>query len=368
MVGRTFLFNDKTSRAADEADRWLGMLAEDAKMLAGASGERAFWRAAERLETVRHERLRKGRGKYRKEIDELIGAFDKQTEKLLAHKAGNIYPTVRAQLVRRMRAARRAVQARENVGQGVQTVLLMRGYPTMVREVASVTARYLDPSRTDLIDRIDALVTVLGAWERKAEVWSVSADEALLRLLSSEAMMTIESYRYLLAEMAVEEQQGTLLAIMPSGFLVWADSVCAFAQRALRRIARGKDTAEANDIDEEVEVAETRACERLPITIVAEQEAVEAKSNEAKPREEKSNEVQEDVQEAVTVSGEAATSQAEITPTVADVAVTDEAVTAVVPVERIYAKASDYKKIVAKMIHQGERQGVKKPRPLGKHQ
>lgn len=358
MVGRTFLFRDGSKKTADETDRWLTMLAEDAKLVSCAMGERSFARVAERLETVRYERLRKGRGKYREAVIELVSAVGKQTEKLLGRQGSCLYPTIRSQMIRRARVAQRVVRSGgAECEQCAEKIRLLPSYLTSVRETAEVAERYLDPSCGMNCTRLTRIVDRLEGWEKAARIQGAGdCSDKALTMMAQEVRQTIGEYRHLLAEMDKAASEGTLLAVFPQGFLIWADSVCAFSERALLRIVRGKEVFDAEDESEEMVV---RTCACLPMTILAEETGVSDSVEEV---------VQTDVQPVECDKNESELS-AEESVSAETLVASDEADKAEDngSIERIYAKASDYKAVVAKVIRKKEQHGVIKPRTLGRH-
>lgn len=353
MVGRTFLFRDEMKKTADEADRWLGMLAQDVKMLSSVLGDRSFMRASQRLETVRYERLRKGRGKYREVLAKMTEDLIEQESKLFRQKENRLYPTVRAQLKRRVKAAHRVMKC-GGAGEvcDASPLRLMRGYLISVREAAAVTVHYLDPSQAERIAEVEDVIVRLERWEKAIHIQEeVAYGDDTVRSLAQEMLSVIDTYRTILAELDGSQKSGTLLAIFPTGFLVWADSVCAFSQRAVKRIVRGKETA-STQADEDT-VMRVSAC--LPMTILAEEAEPEQEvGEETVPQ---ASAALEQAEESKTASEERADSPSEVK---------EEKSTA--QVERIYAKASDYKAPIAPKCRKNEPQAIPKMRPLGKHQ
>lgn len=362
MVGRTFLFRDGSKKTADETDRWLTMLAEDAKLVSCAMGERSFARVAERLETVRYERLRKGSGKYREAVIELVSAVGKQTAKLLGRQDSRLYPTIRSQMIRRARVAQRVVRSDGAAcEQCAEKIRILQSYLTSVRETAEVAERYLDPSCAAKSVRLEEVIAQLESWEKRARIQGDGdcTDKGLFAL-TEDARQTIGEYRHLLAEMDKAASEGTLLAVFPQGFLLWADSVCAFAERALLRIIRGKEVFGSEEESDEMIV---RTCGCLPMTILAEETGAsdsveEVVQTDVQPIENDEVEQAEQIEETVSED-----TKTEEKGNVDESNIADSSGS----IERIYAKASDYKAVVAKVIRKKERQGVIKPRTLGRH-
>lgn len=364
MVGRTFLFRDEMKKTSDEADHWLKILAQDAKMIALVTGQHSFLRTADRLETVRCERSRKGRGKYDKTLPEMVATFGEQEEELLAKCAHAIYPTIRVQLLRRAKEAKCVMRHRKTErAVGSRAVRMMQGYLASVRQIASVTRQYLDPSVAERIASVDEIVNALEDWEKAAYVQGeLACDEQTVRSLAQDAQQKIDAYRSLLVQFGEAEEKGLLASVVPSGFLVWADSVCLFAQRALSRILRKKDMIDTQEIDED----EMRAENLLPMTILAEEieETCAAPQEVAKitPAEAKETDLIIVDDPSMEIDGEAVEEASNETKDDPIVVSEDEGSA----IERIYAKASDYKGIVAKAIQKKASSAL--PRRLGNHQ
>lgn len=175
----------------------------------------------------------------------------------------------------------------------------------------------------------------------------------------------IVAYRTILAELDEQEKKGVLLAVFPSGFLLWADSVCDWSKRALTRLVRTKlarrqeeqtraslpmmlladnpaETADAEVestavIAEVIETDEQAPIEETPIMLDVPAEMVDGLDEGAF-----GDEVEQDTESA------------------------DDTDKVQLPAERICAKASDYKQIVAKVIEKTKWQKTLSPRPLGK--
>ncbi len=294
-------------------------------------------------------------------------AFIEEENRVLSVAGGVIYPMLAAQLRKQARWAYRIVVDREVEPSDYGDVLArMQECMTWVRDGVAVSKHYLDPSQTRLIGRLAELVDEMDSWGQVARVQcEQGGSKRVVRSLYREAGRMIVAYRTILAELDEQEKKGVLLAVFPSGFLLWADSVCDWSKRALTRLVRTK--VDSNQVEQ------TRAS--LPMMLLADNPAEKvdaeaestaeiaevAETDEQTPIEELQNVLDISAEVADAVDEEASGDEAE-----QETESADDTKKIQLPTERICAKASDYKQIVAKVIEKTKRQNALSPRPLGK--
>lgn len=412
MMGHTFLFRDSQRGRADSAGHWLALLASDAAMLADcANGARSFARMAEQLETLMTERARKGRGKYRETAREAVGALLAREESLASAKlSAPLYPTFAAHLKKKARYGLRLLQAEQDkeMVSGASAMKEAVFCLTLVRETAELCMRYLDPSEQSACRQADEHLAVLEDVCARAQVYGELGDAGGCEGFCGEADEAVGAYRSFLAALDRRAKEGRLLAVMPPAFLVWADGTCAYAHRCLKRLARGKAVPDiADGLDDDVteahrapldlpaddadDIAEEECC--VPLALPADGEggiteeahrpsldlpadgaadtctevmrADEAES--CAEIEERTDFMMPLVILADSDAGgagmreEAVASALEV---MSDEGAGEETVQA--GIERIYAKASDYKNIAAKAVQKKREHTAGKPRPLGR--
>lgn len=302
--------------------------------------------------------------------------FMEEENRVLSSAGGVIYPMLAAQLRKQARWAYRNVVDREAEPSDYDEVLAkMQDCMMWVRDGVAVSKHYLDPSQTRLIGRLAELVDEMDSWGQVARVHrEQGGSKRVVRSLYREAGRMMSAYRTILAELDEQEKKGVLLAVFPDGFLLWADSVCDWSKRILTRLVRVKlDSRQDEQTRASLPMmllsdspAETADAAVESTAVIA--EAIETDEQPSIELEEQAPlaetpimldspaEVAEAVDEGL--FGDAAEKKSESA---------DDTAEEVQPsAERIYAKASDYKQIVAKVIEKTKRQNALSPRPLGK--
>ena len=358
-MGHMFLFRGSPKGRADSVDYWLAMLSADAAMLSHSmGGARSFARLAERIESLAVERRRKGRAKYRQAAEELIGEL-LESETMLGKprkSTAPVYPSLALHLQKKARYALRLVRGTADapVVSGASAMKEAAFYLSLVRQTAELCPQYLDPSERTLMAQAREAEECLSDCCHRAAIYGAIGEgaEAGYELFLTEADEAVTSYRRFLAELDARAEEGRLFSVFPPTFLAWADGTCALAHRYLKRIARGKTVLDmADESEEEVIVEAPRAQSLLPIAVLAESDGAEEEPIEVQIDEEELGE-----ERAGDAVGEAAQEPV-------DDAQKEDAPPAV---ERIYAKASDYKNVVEKVMQKQKESRIVKPRPLGK--
>lgn len=357
-VRHTFLFRRASRSRTDVVADYLARVGQDARLLAGLDCTRGLADTIERLERSGAKRSS------REEIASLLRAFIEEENRVLSAAGGVIYPMLAAQLRHQARWAYRAVVDRAAEPSDYGEVLAgMQECMTWVRDGVAVSKHYLDPSQTKIIKRLAELVDEMDSWGQVARVQGMQGgSKRVVRSLYREAGQMIVAYRTILAELDEQEKKDVLLAVFPSGFLLWADSVCDWSKRALTRLARVK----VDSRDEQ-----TRAS--LPMMLLADNPAKEADTEVASAVIASSTERDEPIPiEKTPIVLDIPVKVADAVEEGASIEEVEEGAesaddTEIVPLstERICAKASDYKQIVAKAIEKTQRQNALSPRPLG---
>lgn len=366
----TFLFGRASHSHVGTVADYLARISQDAILLAGIDCTRGLADTIERLERL--ERRRDNR----EEIASLMRTFMEEENRVLSSAGGVIYPMLAAQLRKQARWAYRNVVDREAEPSDYDEVLAkMQDCMMWVRDGVAVSKHYLDPSQTRLIGRLAELVDEMDSWGQVARVHrEQGGSKRVVRSLYREAGRMMSAYRTILAELDEQEKKGVLLAVFPDGFLLWADSVCDWSKRILTRLVRVKlDSRQDEQTRASLPMmllsdspAETADAAVESTAVIA--EAIETDEQPSIELEEQAPlaetpimldspaEVAEAVDEGL--FGDAAEKKSESA---------DDTAEEVQPsAERIYAKASDYKQIVAKVIEKTKRQNALSPRPLGK--
>ena len=166
--------------------------------------------------------------------------------------------------------------------------------------------------------------------------------------------------------MNARAEERRLLSVFPPSFLVWADGTCALVHRLLKRLAGGKSTLGVADEEEVTPDEALRSSLLIPMAILAEHsdDAVCAPAKEAVAEADEVSEERSDEAQTETVAETA------VEETIAEGASPTQEMpvdTKAPPApERIYAKASDYKNVIAKAVQKSREITAPIPRPLGK--
>ena len=397
-MGHTFLFRGEPNGRADSLAWWLSVLSADAMLLSEtAGGDRTLVKLAGAFESLQTERRRKGREKYQDRIAEMIEKLSAHIEAMTVRRGyARIYPSLARHLTKKSQYALRSAKCSEApLVCGASAVKEVSLGLSLVCDIAQLCPQYLDPSEHMMMRRARELKEVLEDKCARAICYEAESDGYLPFL--AEADEAVAMYRRFLSELNVKMTEKRLLSVFPPSFLVWADGTCALVHRLLKRLSSGKSVCAMADEDDGLSAEETmRASELIPMTILAEhsEEAVKEDCEEGHAMCDKTECVHDTMTEAIAVetetvaegrSGEASGSAAASEPredSVADdmMSVSAEAVAEEIPPtegisaqievsslpEKIYAKASDYKNIVAKAVQKGRKHTAPIPRPLGK--
>lgn len=408
MMGHTFLFRDSQRGRSDSAGHWLALLASDAAMLADcAGGARSFARMAEQLETLMTERARKGRGKYREAAREMVETLLAREESLtLAKLSAPIYPTLAVHLKKKARYALHLLRAESDAAMvsGASAMKEVAFCLTLVCETAELCRRYLDPAEQSAYRQAGEYLAALEDVCARAQVYSADIRAGGYEGVCAEADEAVSAYRIFLAVLDRKAKEGRLLAVMPPIFLVWADGTCAYAHRCLKRLARGKAVPDiAVGLDDDI----AQEAHRAPLALPADGDVDIGAKECCAPLDSDDDIAQEVHRPSLDLPADGAADtctevmNADETETCAETEARTESVVPLViladndaggagmreelesvpevtadegageetvqtGIERIYAKASDYKNIAAKAVQKKREHTAGKPRPLGR--
>ena len=343
-MGHTFLFRGEPKGCGDSLSWWLAVLSADAMLLSeSAGGDRSLAKMSKSLETLAVERRRKGREKYQGRVAETVEKLSLCESAMTRERGGTrIYPSLARHLAKKSRYVLRLARGNDaSLVCGASAVKEVSLGLSLVSDVAALCPQYLDPSERMMTRRAHELREMLE--DKCARVVCCLTDDGYLPFLA-EADEAVVAYRRFLSELNARAEERRLLSVFPPSFLVWADGTCALVHRLLKRLAGGKSTLGVADEEEEVLPDEAlRSSLLIPMAILAEHsdDAVCAPAKEA-------------VTEETIAEG--------VSPT-QEMPVDTKAPPAP---ERIYAKASDYKNVIAKAVQKSREITAPIPRPLGK--
>jgi hypothetical protein len=367
MMGHTFLFRGEPKGCGDSLSWWLAVLSADAMLLSeSAGGDRSLAKMSKSLETLAVERRRKGREKYQGCVAETVEKLSLCESAMTGERGGTrIYPSLVRHLAKKSRYVLRLARGNDapNVC-GASAVKEVSLGLSLVSDVAALCPQYLDPSERMMTRRAHELREMLE--DKCARVDCCLAGDGYLPFLA-EADEAVVTYRRFLSELNARAEERRLLSVFPPSFLVWADGTCALVHRLLKRLAGGKSTLGIAGEEDEVSPDEAlRSSLLIPMAILAEHsdDAVCAPAKEAVAEADEASEERSDEAQAETVAETAAEETiAEGASPTQEMPVDTKAPPAP---ERIYAKASDYKNVIAKAVQKSREITAPIPRPLGK--
>ena len=362
-MGHTFLFRGEPKGRADSLDRWLAILSADAMLLSDlAGGSRSLVRLAEALESLAVERERKGRKRYRASVAEEIEHLASCQSEMMADPRGRsrIYPSLARHMEKKTQYALRLAKNTDTpLVCGASAMKEVSFGLSLARDVAHLCPQYLDPSEKAVMKRTREMSEMIDDKLSRALVCEMAGQCEYTPFLA-EADEAVTEYRRFLRELSVRSEEGRLLSVFPSSFLVWADGTCALVHRLLKRLASGKSLCSIADETEELVSDEAmRTAPPMVMEILAEHSESEESARDEGVGTQEENAPVCGAREV----GEEQASDEEISP-VEETAVLQEAI---IPLpEKIYAKASDYKNIVEKAVKKSREHTMRTPRPLGK--
>ena len=362
MMGHTFLFRGEPKGCGDSLSWWLAVLSADAMLLSeSAGGDRSLAKMSKSLETLAVERRRKGREKYQGCVAETVEKLSLCESAMTGERGGaRIYPSLVRHLAKKSRYVLRLARGNDapNVC-GASAVKEVSLGLSLVSDIAALCPQYLDPSERMMTRRAHELREMLE--DKCARVDCCLAGDGYLSFLA-EADEAVVAYRRFLSELNARAEERRLLSVFPPSFLVWADGTCALVHRLLKRLAGGKSTLGVADEEDEVSPDEAlRSSLLIPMAILAEHsdDAVCTDDAVCEVSEERSAEAQAETVAETTAEESVAEG---VSPT-QEMPVDTKAPPAP---ERIYAKASDYKNVIAKAVQKSREITAPIPRPLGK--
>ncbi len=362
-MGHTFLFRGAPKGRADSLDWWLSILGCDAMLLSElAGGSRSLMKLSQSFETLAAERRRKGRDTCRESAESLIERLSACGSAMMRESSGKtrLYPSLARHLEKKARYALRLARMSEAPLVGGASAMKEVSFAlSLVCEVAQLCPQYLDPSEKLMMRRAREMGDLLEDKLARALCSEGAAAGGYADFLA-EADEAATAYRRFLGELFSRAEAGNLLAVFPPSFLVWADGTCALVHRLLKRLASGKSVTEIADEEEDCSECAVRTAPLMPMMILAEHSEDEAQADDDAVREETAVDTETYLCAAQTEAEE---------QTVQEVVQTDETplqAEASAAIEKIYAKASDYKHIIDKAVKKGREHGARTPRPLGK--
>ena len=284
----------------------------------------------------------------------------RETAMVSSRSAASIYPSLVQHLRKKARYALRLVRSetQPSAAGGAAMQEVSFGL-SLVRETAELCMRYLDPSERSLYAQADDLVLRLTDTCGRAQIYGACSAENGCEAFFAEADEAVCAYRRLLAELDRRCKEGRLLAVLPPTYLVWADEICALVHHSLKQLARGRQIPDIADGLEESEGEAVRA-----------EKSCDAVGSLPEPLAEQ---VQQAQAEPIIILADSAEDETAVRKGSAIESITEKAVEEEpieseqgAGIERICAKASDYKNIVAKTVEKQREHCITKPRPLGR--